>query len=301
MQHAEVVVVEEHLVHDAPYCLLLLIANRHIPLQVTFHGEGLRWSLDFELLVDQYVAYLEIMAHFRKVLPGRVYDVRYEDLVEDPERVMRGVLKHIGLSWEASILEFYRMNRTVQTHSSSQVRQRLYSSSIGGWTKYAAELTPMIKLFRKYLPRLKKQGALPFPKKINWRMDPNFPYPGRSNSYLETEVDITGTKSSVSGRSLLKKHARKTRRNPKEKRRMRKRKAAHKKQRKTKEKSTAASSASQDMLLLDSLKPHCYMNINFPDQQAITISKSFDYEVTNLEVAKLVACSYVCIRTTLFL
>lgn len=41
-----------------------------------FDDHGLEWALDAGQLVRQYVRYLEIMAHFRKVLPGRVVDVR---------------------------------------------------------------------------------------------------------------------------------------------------------------------------------------------------------------------------------
>lgn len=41
-----------------------------------FDDAGLEWSLDTSDLVLQYAKYLEIMQHFRTVLPGRVIDVR---------------------------------------------------------------------------------------------------------------------------------------------------------------------------------------------------------------------------------
>ena len=41
-----------------------------------FDDAGLAWSLDEELLIEQYVYYLEIVGHFRRTLPGRVVDVR---------------------------------------------------------------------------------------------------------------------------------------------------------------------------------------------------------------------------------
>lgn len=85
-----------------------------------FDEVGLRWSLDFEQIVNHYVVYLEIMAHFRKVLPGRVMDIRYEGLVSQPEVVMKKVLKRVGVPWDPSILEFHSSNRTVHTHSSSR-------------------------------------------------------------------------------------------------------------------------------------------------------------------------------------
>ena len=41
-----------------------------------FDDYGLEWSLDWSDLVLQYVMYLEIMHHWRTVLPGRVVDLR---------------------------------------------------------------------------------------------------------------------------------------------------------------------------------------------------------------------------------
>lgn len=41
-----------------------------------FDDSGLEWSLDMSDLVLQYTLYLKIMQHFRKVLPGRVVDIR---------------------------------------------------------------------------------------------------------------------------------------------------------------------------------------------------------------------------------
>jgi hypothetical protein len=42
-----------------------------------FDDAGLEWSLDQNDLVLQYVLYLQLVAHFRKVLPGRIVDIRY--------------------------------------------------------------------------------------------------------------------------------------------------------------------------------------------------------------------------------
>lgn len=41
-----------------------------------FDDAGLEWSLDTGDLALQYAKYLEIMQHFRTVLPGRVIDIR---------------------------------------------------------------------------------------------------------------------------------------------------------------------------------------------------------------------------------
>ena len=65
--------------------------------------------------------YLEAVHHFRKVLPGRVHEVRYEEMVKDPEQVIRGVLSKLKLDWDPNVMEFHKSNRTVHTMSMSQV------------------------------------------------------------------------------------------------------------------------------------------------------------------------------------
>eukprot|EP01042_Synura_sphagnicola_P000181 gene181-182_t len=109
-----------------------------------FDDGGLEWSLDPVHLVSQYVQYLEIMHHFRTVLPGRVLDFSYEQLVADPEGSMREVMTAVKLPWDPSVLDFHRSNRTVQTHSMGQVRHGISPKAIGGWVRYARQMEPII-------------------------------------------------------------------------------------------------------------------------------------------------------------
>lgn len=56
------------------------------------------------------------------------------------------------------------------------MKQKLYKHSMGSWTRYRDQLAPMLKELKKQIPKLKKSGALPYPDKMNWELDPNFPY-----------------------------------------------------------------------------------------------------------------------------
>jgi len=58
------------------------------------------------------------MAHFRSVLPGRVFDVSYERLVHDPEGVLKDIVERLlKLKWEPAVLTFHTQRRVVQTNS----------------------------------------------------------------------------------------------------------------------------------------------------------------------------------------
>jgi hypothetical protein len=73
-----------------------------------------------------------LAAHWRRVLsPLTVLDVAYEDLVADPEPVIRRMLTFCGLDWDPACLDFHRTRRPVRTASAAQVRRPLYGGSVG--------------------------------------------------------------------------------------------------------------------------------------------------------------------------
>ena len=103
---------------------------------------------DLSWLAQQYQDYARIMQHWHGVMPGRITDVYYERLVQDPEVQVRRLLKACQLSWSADCLSFHRNQRTVHTASVVQVRQPLYQSSRGRWTRYEAQLQPLSELLK---------------------------------------------------------------------------------------------------------------------------------------------------------
>jgi hypothetical protein len=58
-----------------------------------------------------------LFKHFREVLPGRVMDIRYENLVANPEKEVKKILNALNAKWDPAVLEFYKSNRTVHTMS----------------------------------------------------------------------------------------------------------------------------------------------------------------------------------------
>ena len=76
------------------------------------------------------------MSHWHAVFPGRIHDVRYEELVENLEAQSRLLLEYVGLNWDERCLEFHRTDRPVGTASHWQVRQPLYSRAVGRWRNY---------------------------------------------------------------------------------------------------------------------------------------------------------------------
>jgi hypothetical protein len=90
-----------------------------------------------------YRHYVELMAHFDRVLPDRVHRLHYEDLIAQPEAEIRRLLDHLGLPFEPQCLDFHRTERAVSTVSSEQVRTPLYRDALEQWRNYEGWLGPM--------------------------------------------------------------------------------------------------------------------------------------------------------------
>ena len=95
-----------------------------------------------------YVFFDRLLAHWRRVLPGKVLEVSYESLVADQEPTTRALLDFCGLRWEPQCLDFHTNAAPVATASSVQVRAPLYGTAVGRWRRYAAQLEPLIAQLR---------------------------------------------------------------------------------------------------------------------------------------------------------
>jgi tetratricopeptide (TPR) repeat protein len=104
---------------------------------------GQEFSYDLRHLAHYYRAYLELMEHWDRVLPGRIFRIHYEDLVADPEGSIRRLLEHCGVGFEPACLEFHQTRRNIGTPSSEQVRQPIFRSGLDRWRHYAPWLGPL--------------------------------------------------------------------------------------------------------------------------------------------------------------
>jgi tetratricopeptide (TPR) repeat protein len=108
-------------------------------------NEAYAWSYDLNELTRYYIAYHKLMDHWRTVLPGRVLEIAYEDMVADLEPVACRLVADLGLEWEDACLQFHRNEAAAMTGSAAQVRQKIYSSSVGRWRDYEDHLQPVIQ------------------------------------------------------------------------------------------------------------------------------------------------------------
>ena len=106
-------------------------------------GERVAFATDLIDIGRRWRETERMASYWARCLPLPMRHVQYETLIGDFEAEARKLIEFLGLAWEPACLEFFKTERAVQTLSAWQVRQPLYSSSVGGWRHYAKHLGPL--------------------------------------------------------------------------------------------------------------------------------------------------------------
>lgn len=128
-----------HCVRDArDTCLSIYRQN--------FTTGNYRFAYELETIGRFHNLYRRLMRHWHEVYPGSIHDVRYESLAQDPEPEIRRLLAACDLDWHDDCLRFHATPGVVTTASSYQVRQPMYTDSVGYWRNYAEFLQPLLRV-----------------------------------------------------------------------------------------------------------------------------------------------------------
>jgi len=126
----------------------IIDARRH-PLGCCFSAykqhfaRGQNYTYTLQDVGRYYRDYVELMAHFDEVLPGRIHRVFYEKMVDDTPGEVRRLLAYCNVPFEEACLRFHENERAVRTASSEQVRTPIYREGVDHWRHYEPWLGPL--------------------------------------------------------------------------------------------------------------------------------------------------------------
>lgn len=107
--------------------------------------EGVDWSRDFGRYAHYYRCHNRLMNHWKSIFPGEIYTIAYEDLAQNLESKAKEMVGYCGVKWHENCLNFQESSGNVKSASAFQVRQKVYTSSIGRWKHYEKYLAPLKK------------------------------------------------------------------------------------------------------------------------------------------------------------
>jgi tetratricopeptide (TPR) repeat protein len=102
-----------------------------------FNNRMHAWTTRIEWAACAWEQSRRMMEHWRSSLDIPILDVRYEELVRDPDTQFPRLIEFLGLEWDDACRDFYKSKRTVRTLSYDQVNRPIYTTSAGRNANYA--------------------------------------------------------------------------------------------------------------------------------------------------------------------
>ncbi|MBF0266655.1 MAG: sulfotransferase [Gammaproteobacteria bacterium] len=127
------------------------------------HG-GMGFAYNLADIGEQLADHNFLIQHWQKLFADEILEIQYENLIDNTEKISKQMFEYIGVNWEQSALDFYKLERPVKTASVWQVRQPIYKTSKARWEHYRDFLAPLIKGTNKSIKDEKMQMiTLPTP------------------------------------------------------------------------------------------------------------------------------------------
>ena len=115
-----------------------------------FSIDKLAWAYDQEELSKFFNLYVDYMKLWKNLYGDFIFDFKYEKIINDTENQIKLLLNFCELNFEDKCLNFHENKRAVQTVSTMQVRQPIYSSSVKAWENYSKYIPFLFKNIKNY-------------------------------------------------------------------------------------------------------------------------------------------------------
>tara|TARA_B100002019_G_C21268915_1_gene601007 strand:- start:156 stop:1913 length:1758 start_codon:yes stop_codon:yes gene_type:complete len=96
----------------------------------------LNYSYNLKHIKNYYLRYLDLMKSHSNYFTDKIYELKYENLVDNQEIETKNLVKYLDIKWDDKCLNPEKNPRLVQTASNSQVREKVYRGSSLKWKKY---------------------------------------------------------------------------------------------------------------------------------------------------------------------
>ncbi len=120
---------------------------------VTNPGFSIPWAYNLEHAAAYYRDVMAVTEYYRDNMAMRYHEIQYEDLVAEPDPVIREVAEFVGLTWDDGMLRFYENKRIARTPSHAQVNQTIYTRSVERYRHYEEFLAKPLAILEPLMQR----------------------------------------------------------------------------------------------------------------------------------------------------
>ena len=115
------------------------IYKNYFPTKIDF-------SNDLSDLSKYYRSYQDLMFFWKRLFPNEIYDLRYENLINNTKQEVEKLLKFCSLEWDENCLAHHKNKRVIKTISFNQARRPIYNTSLKSYAGYEKYLTDLMDL-----------------------------------------------------------------------------------------------------------------------------------------------------------
>jgi tetratricopeptide (TPR) repeat protein len=152
LPHAKIIHLRRHPLDSCFSNLKELFAHKYYP-----------YSYALDELATHYRNYARLMRHWHAIAPGRILDVRYEDLASQPDIEAKRVQAYLGLQEVEGVTDILANKTITTTASTLQLRQPIHTRNVGGWRRYAAGMAPVETLLADLVRDYESQATAELP------------------------------------------------------------------------------------------------------------------------------------------
>jgi len=99
-------------------------------------SKELAYAYNLQHIKNYYKQYRDLMKFYSKHIAHRIFELDYDNLVNNQETVTKELIKYLDLEWDKKFLNPQDNQRAVSTASSNQVRSKIYKGSSSAWERY---------------------------------------------------------------------------------------------------------------------------------------------------------------------
>jgi tetratricopeptide (TPR) repeat protein len=129
-------------------------ADNAFGMYSTLFSNGYPFSYDLSEIAEYYLAYHQLIDHWKRHLGDRILEIPYEHFIEEPRTLGLKIADHLGIAWSDKMLLVEQNQSASATASAAQIRKPIYKTSIGRWRSYA-------KGMKGYVDRISAAGIDP--------------------------------------------------------------------------------------------------------------------------------------------
>jgi hypothetical protein len=89
------------------------------------------------------------MKFWHNLLPDSIYDIKYEELINNQENQIKMLIHACGLEWEEQCLNFHQNKKPIKTLSITQARQKIYKTSLNLSENFKVELKELFSIISR--------------------------------------------------------------------------------------------------------------------------------------------------------